>query len=599
MALQTGIFADVIDHEREQLALERRSSLENPQTPLSYPAEWLLDIFNGGRTDSGIRISELTAFQCITFLSGVDLISGKISSLPAHIYERILGDTGRTAHRIAYEHDYYDLCNLEPNVEMSWQTFLRAMLIHCLAWSNGFSEIQRDDHNGIVAFWPRNPAKTRPRRMTESLYLPAVPWRPFPVNLAAGELVFQTTDGVDDHDPQDLQQNIAHGARLIPAEDMIHIPGISFDGRIGQSAVWLARQTLGIAMASEKFGAKYFANFAKPGGILESPVSAAPGSPAYETARRSWQEAQGGENAQKVAVMPQGYKFTPLSHNPQEAQSVEVQTFIRTQIGALLHIPIRMLGDTSKSSRASTEQENQELLDYTLSPWTNAVKQEFKRKVFPHSGVGRVPRNRFYLDFDTIELTRPDAASREKFYASGKQWGYLNTNDVRSYEKLNPIADGWAEQYWMPINMTLVTTPIDPTHQDGGGEGEVPQDPATRAYSGVWRDAFGRLLTREKRDTQTFAACFGPVCASLAATFRMDAQSEMRLSSESREQSAPEIDRFLADYYRSMEKRASDWSIEKADELASAELTRAIRAIRVAVYRETAAIKAKEPVVIR
>src|ERR1700739_4233967 len=87
---------------------EMRSSLENPQTPLSFPAEWLLDIFNGGRTDSGIRVSELTAFQCSTFLACVDLIAGSLASLPKHVFERTIVASGRASHRVAYEHNYYD-----------------------------------------------------------------------------------------------------------------------------------------------------------------------------------------------------------------------------------------------------------------------------------------------------------------------------------------------------------------------------------------------------------------------------------------------------------------------------------------------------------
>src|SRR5580693_2389183 len=82
---------------------EWRSSLESPQTPLSYPAEWLLDIFNGGRTDSGIRVSEMTAFQCVTFLSGVDLISSKIASFPFNVQERTFSPNGRAIRRVAYE----------------------------------------------------------------------------------------------------------------------------------------------------------------------------------------------------------------------------------------------------------------------------------------------------------------------------------------------------------------------------------------------------------------------------------------------------------------------------------------------------------------
>ena len=480
MALQTGIFAELLAEESQALAVERserRSSLENPQTPLSYPAEWLLDLFNGGRTDAGIRVSELTAFQVGTFLCCVDLIAGKISSLPTHIYERQIGKNGRAIHRLAYEHETYDLVSLEPNDEMGWQTFLYALICHALAWPAAYAEIQRDAGNAVVAFWPRNPAKTHPRRLTQAMHLEAVPWRPFPVSLPAGRMVFETTDGLPgEGDTTELGRNAMGGRRIIPMEDMIHVPGmLALDGRLGQGTVWLARNALGQVLAMEKFGSKYFANFAKPGGILEAPMNMVPGTPLYEQSKRSWQEAQGGERSHTVAVMPTGWKFTALSNNPEEAQTKEMREYLRTDVASLLHVPVRMAGDTSTKTRGSTEMENQELYDFALLPRMNAVKQEFKRKVFPHRGIGRTPRNPYFLDFDATELLRGDSAAREKFNASGKQWGYLSTNDVRALEKLNPIDEPWADEYWIPVNMTLATTPVDPTQQLAAGAGEVPK----------------------------------------------------------------------------------------------------------------------------
>lgn len=466
-----GIFSELLAEERELHALEVRSSLENPQTPLSYPAEWLLDIFNGGRTDSGIRVSELTAFQVVTFLTCVDLIAGKVSSSPWHVYERQVGKHGRAIHRIAYEHDYYELLHTEPNEEMTWQTFLYAFLCHLLAWSGAYAEIQRDAGNAALGFWPRNPAKTRPIRLATAVRLDPEPWRPFPVALPAGALAYSTTDGVEEHDSSNPGAKGQPG-RIIPAADMLHVPGITFDGRIGQSVVWLARNTLGAVLAMEKFGSKYFANFAKPGGILEMPANISRED--KETSKRSWQEAQGGENSHRVAVLPPGFKFQPMSHNPQEAQTTEQREFLRTEIASFFHVPARMAGDTSTKTRGSTEQENQELLDFALAPRISAIKQEFKRKLFPHPGIGRKPKNNFYLDCDTWDLVRGDAASREKFYASGRQWTYLSANDVRAFEKMNPIEEDWAEDYHLPINMTLASTPVDPSHQDGSGNGAKP-----------------------------------------------------------------------------------------------------------------------------
>lgn len=579
--MQTGIFSDLIDAERERLLGERRSSLENPQTPLSYPAEWLLDIFNGGRTDAGIRVSEMTALQVITFLSGVDFIAGKISSLPLHVQERSVSPAGRATHRTAYEHDLYDIIHLEPNEEMTRQTLLKAFLIHCLAWGNGYIEIQRDAGNSVLGLWPLNPARTKARRLTVAQRLEPERWRPFPVNLPSGTLVFESTDQI-----QDEKEVVP---RIIPKEDVLHVPGVSLDGRLGQSTVWLARQVLGLALATEKYGAKYFANYARPGGILEIPMNLKPED--REKSRMSWQEAQGGENSNRVAVLPPGFKWTPTSNKPEEAQAIETRQFIRTEIAALLHLPVRVLGDTSRTSKGSTEQENQEILDYSFSPWIEAIKQEWKRKLFPHSGIGRRPKNPFFIDFDVSELIRADAASREKFYASGRQWGYLTPNDVLAMERMNPIQSEIGEQYWMPVNMTLATTPINPQVQDGAGNGAGPE---ARVFERMFRDAFGRICARSRRDQSALLACFGPLLYCLRDLFKASALREMRVG----ECASDESDKFVLDYLGGMAKRAGDWDAGDEDRVCGAELERAGRALRVAAYREVASAKAREPLVI-
>lgn len=597
MALQTGIFAELLGEQRDRLALEQRSSLENPQTPLSYPAEWLLDIFNGGRTDSGIRVSNLTAFQASAFCACADFIASLIAALPKHVFERKILANGRASHRVAYDHDYYDLISLEPNDEMSRFVFDKAFMIHILGWGNAYAELQRDGGNAVTAIWPRNPYKTRPHRLFNAVRLEPTPWRPFPVNLAAGELAYVTTDGLEDQDDSG-QGGEARNQRIIPKEDMLHVPGLSFDGRIGQDAVWLARQVLGLALATEKFGAKYFANYARPSGFLTAPAL----SPQdRETARRSWQEAQGGENAHKIAVMPPGFGFQGISNNAKDAQLTEAEEAQGIKICAHFHLPPRVVGLGKVTSRSNTEQEAQEVISYALTPWTEAIRAEYKRKMFPNSGVGRVPKNRFFVAFDYTNLQRADAASREAFYASGRQWGYLCANDVREFEGLNPIEQDFAEDYWMPINMTLAETPLDPGKQDGSGKGSADEggepagddDPVTGRYvqhfGRLFRDAFGRLLARDKRDLKAISVAFGPVLFSIRDGLFDLAAGQMKY----RGQPGAETDRFLADYMGAMEKRAAAWDIAQVDGAADAELRRAIRAISVAAYREAASLKAK------
>jgi HK97 family phage portal protein len=592
MELQTGIFGDLLSEQRDRLALETRTSLESPQTPLSYPAEWLLDIFNGGTTDSGTRVSELTAFQATAFLACVDLIAGMIAAFPKHVYERKINKHGRAAHNIAYDHDYYDLINLEPNDEMSRFVFDKAYMAHVLAWGNGYAELQRDEGNRIVAMWPRNPYKTKPHRIAAAIRLNPVPWRPFPVNLPAGTMVYKTTDGIDELDRSDLDAENGQ-MRYICKEDMLHVPGLAFDGRIGQSLVWLARQTIGLSLATEKFGAKYFANFARPGGILEMPQQKPEDR---QKSKESWQESQGGENAHRVAVLPLGAKFTPLSNKPDESQMTETEEKAGIKICSFFHVAPRLIGLGRVTSRSNSEQEGQELLTITLAPWLAALKSEYKRKMFPNSGLGRMPRNRFFVDFDVADLQRADSAARQAFYAGGRQWAYLNSNDIRAFEKLNPIDEEWAEDYWMPINMTLAETPLDPNQQDGSGNGEksgTPDDQVSDRYikhfGRLFRDAFGRVLIRESRDLRIISAAFGPVLFSLRdAAFDLAA---MQLHLQA--QPGAESTGFVEQYLGSMVKRAAAWSESDVDATSTAELRRAIGALRVAAYREAASLKAK------
>jgi len=594
--------------------LQWRSSLENPQTPLSMPAEWLLDIFNGGRTDAGVRVSEMTAFQVATFLTCVDLISGAIAALPLHVYERNVLDTGRTVNRIAYDHQLYDMLHGEPNDEMSRFTFMKASVAHLLAWGNLYSELQRDAANRIVGIWPRNPDKTRPHRLLAKTTLEPEAWRPFPVTKPAGSIVFLTSDAydVDEDDKARLDVPTQQRQRMIAPEDMLHVPGLSLDGRLGQSIVWLARNTLGLAIATEKYGSKYFANFARPGGIIELPTNLTPD--AKEQAKRSWQEAQGGENAHRVAVLPPGFKWTATSNNAEEAQTDKTQGFVRNQICAIFHVPPHMAGDVDKS-RANTEQMAQEFVSYALTPWLSSIRQEFKRKLFPNSGVGRTPVNPYYIDFDLHDMLRPDAASREKFYATGRQWGFLNTNAILELEKINPVNEPWAEKYWMPINMTLTDTPLDPTNQDGAGNGEPakpgdpipgpapkdtkpPGDPKApppkpngkasdsetkayiAAYSRLFHDALRRVRARKHPNQRDFQQAFGPILWSLADLFGREVKGEL----------GQETDRFIADYIGGMQKRAAEWMA--SEQLVTDELARAIRALHVAAYRDVAAQRA-------
>lgn len=425
--------------------IEQRTSLENPQTPLSYPAEWLLDIFNGGRTDSGIRVSELTALQVGTVFACVNVISDGVSSLPLHVYQKAtIGK--RQSKTLAVDNPVYDLVHTEPNPEMTSAVFFKTAMCHALLWGNCYAEIQRNLSGQICGIWPRNPARTRPIRILKPLLFEGD-------LLPAGTLMYETSDQLMDSSSFVVDQNPevmnVGMKRLVLAENMVHVPGLTLDGRLGQSTVWLARQAFGLALATEKYGAKFFGNGARPAGILTLPNKLE--DKAIDTLRRSWAEAHGGENQFKVAVLEQGVKYEKIAATPEEGQMLETRKYEREEICAIFGVPAHMVCAQDKGGKSNVEQSSIEFVLYCLHPWLNRFEQELARKLF--SDMGR-SAGKYFVKFDVRKLMYPDAAARSAFYSQGKQWGFLNTNMILELEDMNPIEDPKVgETFWQPINM--------------------------------------------------------------------------------------------------------------------------------------------------
>lgn len=448
-------------------AFETRSSLENPQVPLSFPAEWLLDIFNGGRTDSGVRVSEMTALQVGTVYACCNIISGAFAALPLFVYELITKDD-RLGKKKAPGHNLWNILHNEPNEEMTSFTFFKTLQIHALLWGNAFAELQRDGANQVTALWPRNPSRTRAIRIVQPITQEGTLY-------PAGTLMYETSEPLVGMNPELVGENadtIQIGRRrLVLAEDMIHVPGLSLDGRVGQSTTYLARQIIGLSLATEKYGAKFFGNGARPAGILTLPSKME--DKAIENLRRSWAEAHGGENQFKVAVLEAGVKFEKVAATPNEGQMLETRAFQRADICSVFNVPLHMVaaGEEKSSGKSSVEQSSIEFVNYCLGPWITAWEKELSRKLFPK--VGR-NSNKFFPKFDTRRLLYPDAASRATLYGSGRQWGYLTKNDIRDWEDLNPDDSGAGDLYWAPVNMQNDLAMVE----GGVADGTVPPDPA-------------------------------------------------------------------------------------------------------------------------
>jgi len=542
----------------------RGNPAENPSVSLSSPAVWSW-ITGSEPTASGELIDERKALQISTVYVCVRIIAETIASLPAKVFETL--PAGR---REAVDADLYDLLTLNPNPEMTAFSFFETLSGSLCLTGNCYAQIQRVGGK-VVALWPLHPLMTHPIRKP------------------GGGLAYSTTDGMQPGQ-----------TRVIEAADCIAIPLFSFDGVLGLSPIAMARQMLGLAVATTKYGARFFGNGSKPGGLLST--SSNLNDVQLSAIKESWQAAQGGVNQGKTAVLHGDWKYSQIGISPEDSQFLATKAFNRTQIAALFQVPGHLCGDTSRLSNSNHEQQQLQFLTGCIRPYLVRMEQELKRKLLPALGRNA---GRFHIQFDTRELTRGDFASQMTAYAVGRTNGFLNANDIRQSLGDNPIPGLAGSCYWMPVNMQDANFP-----NQGGGNAPEPEDdpedtdplagddsgdntadpltddqrslPAAAAFVKLFRDGMGRLLSRDKRDYEAISHIFTPLVDTLATL------AEAKYGAVEADVRA----KLLKEALKGLEKRSGAWLLETADEFADAELTKLTRAVVINIAKEAAAKKA-------
>lgn len=348
-----------------------------------------------GSTTSGKTVNERTALQTTAVYACVRILAETIASLPLHTYRYT--DRGKEK---ALEHPLYYLLHNEPNSEMTSFVFRETLMSHLLLWGNAYAQIIRDGRGQILSLYPLLPDKMTVDRA------------------ASGEIIYQyRTD---------------RGVYLLRREEVLHIPGLGFDGLIGYSPIAMAKNAIGMAIATEEYGASFFANGANPGGVLEHPgVVKDP-----KRVRESWNAVyQGSSNAHRVAVLEEGMKFQAIGIPPEQAQFLETRKFQINEIARIFRVPPHMLADLEKSSFSNIEQQSLEFVKYTLDPWVIRWEMAIQKALFLPS-----EKKQYFVKFNLDGLLRGDYQSRMSGYATGRQNGWLSSNDIRELENMNPIS---------------------------------------------------------------------------------------------------------------------------------------------------------------
>ena len=357
-----------------------------------------------GSTTSGKPVNENTAMQMTAVYSCVRILSEAIAGLPLHVYK--YNETGGKEKDLA--HPLYRLLHDEPNPEMTSFVFRETLMSHLLLWGNAYAQVIRNARGEVVALYPLMPNKMKVDRDSK------------------GQLYYLYQRSQEDTAAIGKTSQI-----YLSPSDVLHIPGLGFDGLVGYSPIAMAKNAIGLAIATEEYGAKFFANGAAPGGVLEHPGTIKD----PQRVKDSWNAAyQGSANSHRVAVLEEGMKYQPIGISPEQAQFLETRKFQINEIARIFRVPPHMLADLEKSSFSNIEQQSLEFVKYTLDPWCIRWEQSMSRVLLSES-----EKPQEFIKFNVDGLLRGDYASRMTGYATARQNGWMSANDIRELENLDRI----------------------------------------------------------------------------------------------------------------------------------------------------------------
>ena len=381
-------------------------------------------IFVFGQTISGERVDEKSALQITTVYACVRLLAETVASLPLHLYKFTEKGDGKER---ATDHPLYKILYRQANPEMTSFSFREAIMMHLLLWGNAYAQIVRDGKNGILGLYPLLPENME-------------------IDRAENGDLFYTYHAYTDEVPGEHDKDI-----IFQRDEILHIPGLGFNGLVGFSPIAMMKNALGTTLAVEKYGSAFFKNGAQPAGVLEHPgVLKDP-----QKIRDNWMNAYGGAgNAHKVAVLEEGMSYKAISLPPEDSQFLSTRQFGVNEICRIFRVPPHLVGNLEHATFSNIEHQSIDFAVHTIRPWLVRIEQSMNRALFTDQEKGR-----FYVQFNIDGLMRGDYKSRMEGYAIARQNGWMSANDIRALENQNPIpADQGGDAYLVNGNMIPITT---------------------------------------------------------------------------------------------------------------------------------------------
>lgn len=393
-------------------------SIENPTMPLSSSA--IADFLNGVGAPGAPRVSEHSAMTMPAVWRAVNLLASTTGSLPLKSYR----DDASPVRVAVLDNPHPDLTAFEV---------AELRMVHLQLWGNSYAQKLRNGAGQVAELWPLPPSAVK---------------------------VGRRADLVTETNPTGKVFQLGDDDRAFTPADVLHVPGLGYDGICGVSPIRLARQAIGLGLAAEDYASKLYSSGSLMSGILQTEQRLE--QPDADKLKANWKaKVTGLDKAHEIAVLDGGAKFQQISVPPADAQMIESRRFQISEVARWFGVPPHMLMDTEKSTSwgSGIEQQGIGFVVYTLRPWLTRIEQRLTREV---TGRG------IYTKHKVEGLLRGDSTARANFYNVMRNIGALNADEIRALEDMPAIPGGAGQSYLQPLNMA----PLGSESNDTGTTGE-------------------------------------------------------------------------------------------------------------------------------
>jgi len=360
-------------------------------------------------TNSSVHLTPELALQISAYWACVRVIAEDVAILPLVMYRR-RDDGGKNR---APFHPIYDVLHDQPSEFQDSFSFVFWMTACAVTWGNAYARIVSGQRGAVDQLRPINPRLITPQyngaTLTYSLKLPN------------------------------------NRTEVLHSDEVFHLPGVTIDGdgTFGTSILAYARESLGAAYAADSYGAKFWANDATPGIVLEHPKTMS--DPAAKRLAENWDTNHAGyRRARKTAVLEEGMKASVIGMSNEDAQFLETRLFNVVEVCRWFRMQPHKIAHLIQATFSNIEHQSIEHVTDTIQPWTTRWERAIKRQLIDD-------KRHYFAEFLFDALLRGDTVSRYEGYRSAVGVPFMTKNEARGKENMNPLPGG--DALAVPLNI--------------------------------------------------------------------------------------------------------------------------------------------------